>query len=195
MSGPAGARTNPRVDRTRRVVLDAVRELLAEEGWDAVTHQRVAERCGVARTTLYRHWPDKLQMVHDAILEESPTVYPVRTGDLRADLIADLSGIVHQLVHQGVGVTLAGMIDRSEWDPSLQRLKADFVAEALAELRKLLNEGQGRKKLRADLDIDRGVAELIGPIVYRRLVSGESMPAEFVEGIVDDFLRAQRPVG
>lgn len=189
----ATARLNPRVDRTRRAVLDTVRAILLEEGWDAVTHQRVAERSGVGRTTLYRHWPDKLQMVHDAILEESPTVHPVRTGDLRADLVGDLSDIVHQLVDQGVGVMLAGMIDRSEWDPALKRLKASFVAEALAALRKLLHQGQSSGQLRPDLDVDRGISELIGPIVYRRLVSGEPMGRSFVQAIVEDFLRAQSP--
>lgn len=183
---------HPRVDRTRQLVLAAVRAILVEEGWGAVTHQRVAERSGVGRTTLYRHWPDKLQMVHDAILEESPTLRPARTGDLRRDLMSDLTDIVDQLCHQH-GTMLAGLVDRAEWDPTSQRLKSGFVAEALSELRKLLHQARAGGKLRPDLDVDRGLSELIGPIVFRRLVSGEPMVSGFVEGIVEDFLRAQSP--
>lgn len=187
-------RRHPRVDRTRQLVLAAVRAILVEEGWGAVTHQRVAERSGVGRTTLYRHWPDKLQMVHDAILEESPTLRPERSGDLRLDLLSDLSDIVDQLCHQH-GTMLAGLVDRSEWDPASQRLKSGFVAEALSELRKLLHQARAAGTLRPDLDVDRALSELIGPIVFRRLVSGEPMVSGFVEGIVDDFLRAHSDLG
>jgi AcrR family transcriptional regulator len=191
MSLRPAAQRHPRVDRTRQVVLDAVRAILLEEGWEAVTHQRVAERCGVGRTTVYRHWPDKLQMVHDAIVEQSPALRPVRTGDLRADLISDLSGMVNELVQQRIAVVLAALIDRAEWDPTLQRLKASFVAEAVAELRNLLHMARARGKLRAELDVDRAVAELVGPISYRRMISGEPILPGFVEAVVDDFLRAQ----
>jgi hypothetical protein len=132
-------------------------------------------------------------MVHDAIVEQSPALRPVRTGDLRADLISDLSGMVHELVNQRIAVVLAALVDRAEWDPSLARLKAMFVAEAVTELRGLLDDARRRGELRADLDVDRAVAELVGPISYRRLVSGEPIPSGFVQGVVDDFLRAQRP--
>ena len=52
-----GERLDPRVDRTRRAVMDAVGSLIANERIDSVSHQGVAEVSGVGRATLYRHWP------------------------------------------------------------------------------------------------------------------------------------------
>ncbi len=48
-------------------MLDAARELLAREGPDAVTHQRVARQAGVGRATVYRHWPRREQLVLDTM--------------------------------------------------------------------------------------------------------------------------------
>ena len=59
--------TNPQVQRTHRVMLDAARELFHEQGPAAVTHLRVAETSGVARATVYRHWPDRVGILLDLL--------------------------------------------------------------------------------------------------------------------------------
>jgi AcrR family transcriptional regulator len=184
---------DPRVDRTRQAVLDAVRAILVEEGWEAVTHVRISERTGVARTTLYRHWPDKTQLLHDAIVDQSIALRPTRTGNLREDLLSDLDGMMTELVQNRIGTVLAALIDRAEWDPALLRLKASFVAEAVAALRDLLRDARARHELDPALDVDVAVAELVGPIAYRRLVSAEPILPAFIASVVDDFLRAHRP--
>ena len=53
--------------RTRALVQDAVRDLFEREGAGALTHQRVAERAGVSRATVYRHWPQPVDLVVEAL--------------------------------------------------------------------------------------------------------------------------------
>lgn len=71
-------------------VLTAAREVLVDEGWEGVTVARVAERSGYARTTLYRHWPQRLDLLRDLIREEAAVAHSVPGGELRADLVAEV---------------------------------------------------------------------------------------------------------
>ena len=61
------AEIDPRVARTRRDVLAAARGVMLEEGGERGTLARGAERSGYARTTLYRHWPQRLDLLRDLI--------------------------------------------------------------------------------------------------------------------------------
>src|SRR3546814_16783435 len=87
---PASTELDPRVVRTGRHVLAAARTVLVEEGWQRVTVTRVADRSGYARTTLYRHWPQRLDLLRDLITEVGSLPHTVPTGDVRAHLVAKL---------------------------------------------------------------------------------------------------------
>ena len=56
-------RIDPRIAHTRAVVLDATAALLAEEGFAGLTVEAIAERSGVARSTIYRNWPDRTDLL------------------------------------------------------------------------------------------------------------------------------------
>ena len=61
-----GGELDPRVERSRRVILEAVLEELGEVGYGAFTIEGVAARAGVGKSTIYRHWDGKLELVEDA---------------------------------------------------------------------------------------------------------------------------------
>ena len=64
---PSDAGEDARVARTRADVARAALEVLTHEDWDAVTHARVAEAAGYSKTTLYTHWPSKVDLVAMAL--------------------------------------------------------------------------------------------------------------------------------
>ena len=74
----------PRLVDADAAILAAARELLAERGWDGMTLGDVAARAGVAKTTLYRRWPGKAELVVDAMAELFDTLEPVDAGSVRA---------------------------------------------------------------------------------------------------------------
>ena len=59
---------NRQVQRTRRLLLEAAERLLRLGGPDSVTHLRVAEEAGVSRATVYRHWPERVDMLTDMLV-------------------------------------------------------------------------------------------------------------------------------
>src|SRR5712675_1512092 len=67
---------NPRVQRTRDRILAAARELLTEAGPAGLTYSVLAERAGVTRQTLYRHWPARSALLTDMILVGAAGGYP-----------------------------------------------------------------------------------------------------------------------
>ena len=81
-------REDPRVTRTRSVVLDAAATLLAERGYAAFTMDALVERTGVSKTTMYKHWPSRTGLVAATVGAMATDPAAPDTGDVRSDLIA-----------------------------------------------------------------------------------------------------------
>ena len=91
---------DPRVQRSRDAVLTTTFELLGESGVGGFTVDEVARRSGVAKTTIYRHWPSREALVIDACSRISDEQAVPDTGSLDGDLTAILSNIGHLLRHR-----------------------------------------------------------------------------------------------
>ena len=190
-SRSAGA-PDPRFARTRAAVLEAVRAILLEEGWDEVTHLRVAERSGVHRGTIWRHWPERSTLLHEALAEEAVSVDVEPSGDLRQDLISSLELLRHEIVDRPMGRVLATLIDRSEWQPEIHRLKVALVRSGFPAIRQVLQNAIDRGEIQAKLNSDHAIAQLVGPIFYRRLMTAELITSKTIDAVVDDFLAAHQ---
>ncbi|PKV83640.1 TetR/AcrR family transcriptional regulator [Streptomyces sp. TLI_146] len=192
-SDAPGRGPDPRAERSRAAALAAARDLLIEQGWSAVTHVAVAARSGVGRTTLYRHWPDASGLVRDVIAERISTAHTPPTGVLRDDLIRELDGL-RRLLHDPVSDRgLRAVIERAGVDPVFARLKEALYREGSRVFRTVLDAAKARGELAADLDADLAVDQLAGPLMYRRLLAGREVTAEYIERVVDDFLAAHAP--
>ena len=77
---------DPRVERSRRIILEAVLGELADVGYGGLTIEGVAARAGVGKSTIYRHWPGKLELVEDAFrtLKAAVTVPPAPASATRS---------------------------------------------------------------------------------------------------------------
>jgi len=174
----------------REQALDAAIELLTEEGWDSVTQARVAERSGLGRATIYRYWPNRTMLVHDAVLKHMVvTHHAPPTGDLRTDLLTELNNLRYELTERDLGPVLAALVDRAEWEAELFRIKLEIDRGGRAVLQAIIEEGIERGALVADVDVSASISILSGALLYRRLISGEPVSGEFAEWLVDNFIR------
>ena len=184
------ARSDPRVARSKAAVLEAASDLLAETGFAGVSVEQIAARSGVAKTTIYRHWPSRGALLADVCRkpEEAPALR--ETGDLRADLVAVLGGLARALRGAPWARVLASLVDAAERDPELARVHRDVVRERQRPLRVILERGIERGELPETLDLDRAVALLVGPLFYRRFISHEPVSPALAAEIVDAVLPA-----
>lgn len=185
---------DPRVVRTRRDVLAAARAVLLEEGWERVTVSRVAERSGYARTTLYRHWPQRLDLLRDLIGEEARLVHTTPSGDLRADLVAELEAFRVAVTSSGLGRVMIAIGQQARDDAELADLNRSMRADGARVLDEIVADGIARGELDGRVDPDVAVSQLVGPVLFNYLFEGDaSLDHRFVEVVVDWFLAATVP--
>lgn len=184
---------DPRVRRTRRAVLAAARAVLLDEGWEGVTVGRLAVRSGYARTTLYRHWPQRLDLLRDLISEEADLAHTSPTGDLRADLVAELEALRTAMTTAGLGRVMIAIAQHARDDAELADLSRSIRAEGTRVLDAIVGAGVGRGDLAADAASGGTMALLVGPLLFRYLDADDAPTAGFVEDVVDGFLRSHTP--
>ena len=190
------ATVDPRVARTRHAVLAAALEVLLDEGWERVTLGRVAERSGYARTTLYRHWPQRLDLLRDLIREEARLAHTTPMGDLRDDLVAELEAFRVAVTSTGLGRVMIAIGQQARDDAELADLNRSMRAEGARVLEAIVVDAVAAGDLPRGLRADAAVAQLVGPVLFRYLFEDDdALDHEFVVSVVDWFLGAARTVG
>ncbi|HEY3485891.1 MAG TPA: helix-turn-helix domain-containing protein, partial [Ilumatobacteraceae bacterium] len=71
---------DPRVERSRRVIMEATLDELGEVGYGALSIESVARRAGVGKATVYRHWDGKLDLVTDSLVTLKSIIRPPEGG-------------------------------------------------------------------------------------------------------------------
>lgn len=159
-------------DEVRTEVLDATTRVLLDEGITAVTFERIARESGASKTTLYKWWPSPGVLAAEAYVAHSgPVLEFPRTGDLRADLIAQVSAFLDLLTSGRAAHPVAGLIGAAQSDPQLARAWADSYALPRRELaRDRLRAAQREGQLDDEADLDLIVDQIWGACYHRLLV-------------------------
>ena len=196
-SGPpsteSGAdKVDGRIRRSQDRVLTATFELLGESGVSGFTVDEVARRSGVAKTTIYRHWPTREALVIDACSRISDEQEVPDTGSLEGDLTAILTNIGHLLGTARWSSVLPSIIDVAERDPEFAAIHRRIQHGHAAPLREVIDRAAGRGEIAATADRPTMIAGLMGPLFYRRWFSREPIDEQFVKRIVRNVISNQR---
>jgi AcrR family transcriptional regulator len=183
---------DPRVVETRRVVLDEALRILLTDGVHALTYQRVARNLGIARTTIYRHWPTRAHLLFDAFDHGRDPVEPIPSGPLGERLRYVLDMFHHRLTHSPLADTILSVFAEARADPELNDLTERLNQRLNRPLREVLEEGIESGDLCPEFDVDTAVAQLVGPISWRRHVLGGAFNTEFIDSVLAAFLLLHR---
>ncbi len=185
-------RTDPRIVKTRTVVIGATLDLLTRRGIAGTTIEAVAEHSGVAKTTIYRHWDGQAALVLDAfgsILQPPPDP---DTGTLRGDLLDLLTGFATSLGTGRAPGLMFALIDAAERDPAFAELHHREAAGRHAIVLAVIARGIRRGELPAGTDPAEVLDLLAGPVFHRRAVSVGRVSPQFAARVVDRVLAAYR---
>jgi len=168
------------------VILRAAVEELAEVGYGSFTIESVAARAGVGKSTIYRHWRDKLDLIADAFETFHEQMVPrFETDDVRA-AVAILLGHVAEVVVDSIFTRcIPAMIEGAERDPRVREFHLRYQAERRQALIDLIAEGVANGQLAPRVDPELATVTLLGPIFYRRLMSGEPFDPADARALVD----------
>jgi AcrR family transcriptional regulator len=126
----AGRPRDPRVDAA---ILDATLRELADTGYARLSIDAVARRAGVSRPAIYRRWPSKAQLVHEAVFPDMTIAdLPIPHGpDFAADIQAMLRQAVSYLSRPEVLAAAPGLMAEFRTDPGLHQLMAARLEDQL----------------------------------------------------------------
>jgi AcrR family transcriptional regulator len=173
-----------RVRRSKEAVLTATYELLTKAGLGGVTIDEVARRSGVAKTTIYRHWPSRSALLLDACSRLSGRPEPPDTGSLEGDLAALAANLAHELRSAKWPTILPSIIDAAERDAEVAELHAKLQAGLSAPYAAVVERARARGEIGPGPAASEIAASVMGPLTYRRWLSREPLEAPFIAGVV-----------
>lgn len=178
--------TDPRIERSHRLVRRAALAELAERGWGGLTIEGIAARAGVARSTVYRHWPSKLAVVSDAleVLNRQPPRRP--DGETPRERVeALLSHLAVAVIGSEVAPCIPALVEAAEQSADLRRLLHDFSTGRRRALVEAIAAGVEAGDFAPGTDPELAAESLSGAIFYRRLMLGEPFPPDRVDELAD----------
>jgi TetR/AcrR family transcriptional regulator of autoinduction and epiphytic fitness len=186
---PTGDTIDPRVERSRQVILQAALDELGEVGYGTFRIESVAARAGVGKSTIYRHWPDKLALIADAFETFHVQMVPsTQTGTPRERIVLLVRHVAQVFVDSTFSICIPALIEGAERDPRLRKFHHQYSAERRQSLIDVIAEGIAAGDFASNLDPELVALALLGPIIYRRLMSGEPFNPESASDLVDTVL-------
>ncbi|MCX4389151.1 TetR/AcrR family transcriptional regulator [Micromonospora peucetia] len=177
----------------------AVLDLLAADGYAALTVEGVARRSGVNKTTLYRWWPSKPALVAATFRHAIARELPVPdTGTLRGDLAALLRSKT-AFFAEGPGRLAADVLAHTGADAELARLADELLGQHRTHVAEVTGRARARGELTGPVDDTLLADLLLGPVWLRAVVTHRPLPPADADALVDTLLaglpahRAQSP--
>ena len=169
--------------RRQHSILRAVSDALAEGEYHQLTIEDVAARAGVGKSTIYRWWKHKSELVLDAFKQRTAGIFELDASQsLRSNLVQQLTLLVQALNHPVGRALLVVMANHRE-------LAADFFQQYLLPRRKqthqLIQQAIECGELRADYPFDLMLDTLYGPIHYQIIFFNRMPDDQYIQNLVD----------
>jgi len=181
---PTGRPRDPKIEPA---VLEATRQILGEEGFNAATVQEIARRSGTSAPAIYRRWPSRLALIEDAAFSALTEIAVEATGDLRADLRRLIEGFHRSLATPAARAAIPGLIAayQHEPPPPVQWLKFS-VRPQFYEIVEAAGADPG-------IDIDEIFDVLHGTLLARIFVPLAAEHAQRLDTLVEMVVRILTP--
>ncbi len=194
VSAPDPARRN---EQSRRAILAAALDLLADTGYAKLTIEAIAARAGVGKQTIYRWWRGKGAVVLDALVENATAAGAIvlpDSGDLGADLRDMMRATVAEFADPRVSGTTRGLtVEMLTDDVLAEQVRDRLLRPQLSAVRDRLEAARGAGQVRGDADLDQVVELLFGPIFHRWLLRTGPLTEEYADGLTAHVLVVLRP--
>jgi AcrR family transcriptional regulator len=193
--GTTRKRGRPRSEEAEQAMLAAAIELLAEHGYGGLTVEAVAVRAGVAKTTVYRRWPGKEELLVDALTTVKGPHAQLSGESVERDLKALMEGMRRNWLDTNHGVIMRRLAADGSDQPELYRMFRDRVVEPRRALtRSIIERGIAEGSIRPDVDIDAVIGMLAAPVIVGVMMHGQdSLTAAHVEFVVETVLGGIAP--
>lgn len=178
---PAGASSDDLVV----TILDTTLSKLGERGYVALSVDEIAKHVGVNKTSIYRRWPTKAELVIAALSATKTDEPPfVETGDLRKDLEAVLAVKAKRLSTAGGRTIARALMSIGDDETMASTLRSNRFSLPTAVIRAAIDRGELPKSTDPTF-----LAELLlAPILHRAVILGDPIKPAFITNVIDVVL-------
>jgi len=195
-SGVAESGDTPKLDervrRSRAAVLKVTAELMFERGFGGASVDEISRRSGVAKTTIYRHWPTRVDLMRDACSRIGTPMAVPDTGSFEGDLMALMTKLAGLLRSAKWSSVLPSVVDAAERDPQIAKMYSRLQEGYSAPIQSVLERAVRKGALPKNTDVALLIAALTGPLFYRRWFSREPLTDAFAKQIVRQVIGQDR---
>lgn len=192
--GTAGQTMHPRTARARSDLLAAAIEILTNEGYGALTVDRIAAEARSSKQTIYRLWSSKEALVADALTSYVDEYPDPDTGNLHDDLVALITRQIHVLTSTRHGRALAAVYaSASESRELSERVREPAHQARRAAMAKIITRGVERGELCRNADVNLLIDLLFSPALVRIMLGGQAVTAEYGRRVVETVMQAFDP--
>ena len=181
----------PRSAEADEAILRAALELLASGGYRALTMEKVRERSGVGKATIYRRYGSKEELVAAAIVHlNSDIPLPEDTGTIHGDFAATAQSVLEGAARTGALTLMPRLLSEVVGEPEMHALFYEHLVEPRRRVvRAIVERAKDRGEIRREIDTDMAVDLMVGPFIYRLIIAGGDAaafgnPAELLETVM-----------
>jgi AcrR family transcriptional regulator len=183
-------RLGGRSARIRNAVLEAALVLIGRDGVDEFSIAKLAKESGVNETTIYRRWGTIERLLLETLIERIDVEIPVPdTGSLKSDMTALLQSVI-EFYSSPMGKILVRVLGAVATEA--HELKQAFWSRRLKQIEPLISRAVYRGELYSNIDVNLFFQTLIGPVVTRLFITGETLTSMLAQEIVNSLISLQR---
>ena len=187
MKAHPGRPRNPLIDEA---VLKAAAELVVEVGYADLTIAAIAERAGTSKPAIYRRWPSKAHVLHEAAFPEGPELSLPDSGVLRDDLAEMLRRTTAAFAHPVARAITPGLMAEIAADPSLHPALLERFGGVWNAFHDRIATAVERGEVRDGVDTDVLIETLAGAALMRLLVSStDGLDEPWIDRTTDLLMR------
>jgi AcrR family transcriptional regulator len=186
----------PRSERSHRAILQATLGLLVEVGYARLTMEQVQRRAGVGKATIYRRWASKEALVGAAIQDLSADLPLPDTGSLTEDYLVVARAVEAVAANRDAALLMPRLLVEAGHDKELHAIFTEKLVDPRRRIvRTVLERARDRGEIRADVELELAIDMLVGPIIYRFLITeGDLGPAAATASrVLEILLEGLRP--
>lgn len=193
---PRRPRGRPRLADVDERVLAAARSLELELGYDGTSIEAIADRAGVAKTAIYRRWPNKGALLYEAVVGRADDHLDIPdTGAIRADLLAVLRTNAEGFRSPNRRALVAALTAEALRDGQLaETLRSRFFGRRADAITARVERAIERGELEATIDAGMVPVLLTGSLRYLWVVRGSALDEADLARIVDAVVGPHLPV-
>ncbi|SEG85391.1 DNA-binding transcriptional regulator, AcrR family [Nonomuraea solani] len=195
-SGTARPAGRPRSEKAEKAIIEATLDLIAEGmGVSELSIEAIAAKAGVGKTTIYRRWSNKEDLVVDALSTLKAPLPPLAGTSVRDDLVSLLDAMRQESGEaRSRCVMNIAMGEADRYPRLMERFMKRAVEPRRRAMREVIERGIATGELRADLDVDMGMAIISGAMLWHtKWGPAGDLPADLPSRVVDVALSGMAP--